>query len=135
MPSNKEIDTWLRKDYIEDVEITPAATLYTTDFNMAIWTVRDLFWRFRDLMYQGKNNELRIQSWQYVKAYAKILKAKNQWDHEAGIPIEHGWTNLQPETSQWISYYMRHPEDQALMQAYRKWYERKYRKGANDAAG
>jgi hypothetical protein len=123
---DRTVMDWLHKDDVEEINIMPAKRIYLEDFNSSIWHIRECFWIWREIMYREKStNDQRIQAWQYVKAYAKILKDKKQWDHDHGIPAEHGWANLTPNTPRWIGYYMKHPEEQAVMHSFRQWWERR----------
>lgn len=127
------VNDWLQRDVVEEMEIMPARFIYATDFNMSIWHVRECFWIWREIMYkEDKNMSYRVQAWQYVKAYSKILKAKNQWNYRHGIPLEHKWDNLTPNSPQWIAYYMKHPDEQEAMHTYRRHWER-MKKGVQHA--
>lgn len=122
--TDEEVMSWLNKDVIRELDIMPAKYIYRTDLNTSIWHIRECFWIWRELMYRDNTDtEQRIQAWQYVKAYAKILKDKNEWDHNHGIPKDHEWRKLTPNTPRWIGYYMRNPDKQAAMHEYRKWWE------------
>lgn len=127
------VSQWLNADVIEELDIIPAKFIYATDFNSSAWHIKECFWIWRDVMYGEGKAEQRIQAWQYVKAYAKILKDKGQWDHKHGIPLENNWRNLLPNTPKWIGYYMRHPEEQAEMHAYRMYWEKKTGRSYQDA--
>jgi hypothetical protein len=120
---DKEVMKWLQKDYIEELDIMPAKRIYLEDRNSSLWHIRECFWIWREVMYREGEVSKKIQAWQYVKAYAKILKDKNQWDHNHGIPLDYEWKKLTPNTPRWIGYYMRHPEEQARMHEYRTWWE------------
>ncbi len=117
---------WITKDDVKEMEIMPAVTIFKTDFNSSVWHIRECFWIWREIMYREKSSaEQRIQAWQYVKAYSKILKVKEHWDHAHGIPKEHGWAGLTPNTPKWIGYYMKHPKEQSVMHAFRQWWEKR----------
>lgn len=130
----KDVRYWLNADVILEMDIMPAKTIYRTDYNTSIWHIRECFWIWREVMYrEGSEPEQRIQAWHYVRAYSKIMKDKDQWDHQHGIPLDYEWKKLRPNTPRWIGYYMRHPEEQAAMHEYRMWWEEQTGRSYKDA--
>ncbi|MHA2063939.1 MAG: hypothetical protein ACXABY_06095 [Candidatus Thorarchaeota archaeon] len=131
---DKNVASWLKRDVIEEIDIIPAKFIYSTDFNTSVWHIRECFWIWREVMYrEGGTKEQSLQAWQYVKAYAKILKDKGHWNHQSGTPLDKEWKTLTPNTPRWIAYYMRHPDEQAEMHEFRLWWERKTGRSYNDA--
>jgi hypothetical protein len=80
-----------------EIEIVTAKAIYELDkISHSLSSIKDSFQDFKDMM-NNENEELvnRIQAWQYVKAYTKILKEQRQWDFKkCGPTNSNSWMML-----------------------------------------
>lgn len=102
---------------MEEIEIITATAVYCTEpEDVATWYLKEIYYTFRDILDSRESVEIRIQAWQYVKAYTKLLKERLHWDSKNGRPaFGPYWMELETDSDEWLSYYTRHPEDQTDM--------------------
>lgn len=111
-----------------ELSIAPARTIYESELNTSVWHIKECYWIFKELMYEESDREAQIQSWQYVKAYVRILKDKGAWDYQHGAPYpDPAWLKLDPNTQAWMCHYMSHPEDQEAMHKYKRHWDKQKR--------
>lgn len=65
----------------EAIEIVPAAVIYNVNSESCTAPeLKRILKDFRDLMLdQDEDREVRIQAWQFVKAYTKIISEREEW--------------------------------------------------------
>jgi len=121
---------------MREVEIITATAIYLTEQDSTkLWTIVEQYTEFRNLMESNEDIIIRIQAWQYVKAYIRLLKDRKHWDQKnkrpMNIPL---FMNINPESDNWVDYYIRHPKEQSDMNEFNKVYQqRKNYKGGNHA--
>jgi len=109
---------------IEIEIITATAIYYTEQDDISLWNIKVYYDIWRELMSEAKDEKDytgQVQAWQYVKAYIQMLKDRNHWDKEYGRP-KYGplFMELDPESDNWVDYYIRHPEEQEDMNEFNK---------------
>ena len=121
---------------IFQISIVPAKVIYKAEkYGNSPWLARKKFWDFKYLMYDGNDIEERIQAWQYVKAFTKLLKEKDWWDYTRGTPIpEPEWTKLIPGSIEWNQYYCTNKAEQCSMYQFRREHANKGGENANHNA-
>jgi len=101
-------------------ECASAASVYMSEDNSPMWSIKEYYDLFRDLMSKREDVDIRVQAWQYVKAYTKLLKDHNEWDYDRCAPKEIPWRKLTPHTAEWYTFYQRNPDDMQDMDSYSK---------------
>ena len=114
-------------DGLTAFEIVTAKSIYTNEHHVSLWKIKKLYWEFKKLMFIGDDQEIQIQAWQYVKAYTKILKDKDEWDEQSGVPMPGPeWLEIDPKSTEWLDYYKAHPTERLPMYRYkREFYKQK----------
>lgn len=108
-------------------EFATATAIYDSEEkSQSAWVLVECYNMFYDLMHPREEIDVRVQAWQYVRAYIKMLKEIDHWDYETGEPMpDPKWKELTPNTSKWNTHYTMNPNDRKDMDDYKTLWMRK----------